>query len=189
MLLLLYRSVGDRFELRFFGLHFPLFSLLSGKLKVYTPFRFSKKSSEKISIVCVFEDVPGYSYTPETPQSDGETGYFHPVRRIIIRVLYPLHEEMNSASSPDNPDPGFEGCIFIQWMKKRGGIRRFGECRLKARECGFDADGYGVHLFMEWVQNPYDYSADGVKVSGFTIRLWGLRFIRVPRHVLKYADD
>ncbi len=146
MLLLLYRSVGDRFELRFFGLHFPLFSLLSGKLKVYTPFRFSKKSSEKISIVCVFEDVPGYSYKPETPQSDGETGYFHPVRRIIIRVLYPLHEEMNSASRPDGPDPGFEGCIFIQWMKKRGGIRRFGECRLKARECGFDADGYGVHL-------------------------------------------
>ena len=59
---------------------------------------------------------------------------------------------------------------------------------LEAR-IGAVGTGSRVHLFMEWVQNPYDYSADGVKVSGFTIRLWGLRFIRVPRHVLKYADD
>ena len=111
-----------------------------------TPLYVFQKRAVNHSIVCVIEDVPGHSYKPETPQSDGETGYFHPVRRIIIRVLYPLHEEMNSASRPDGPDPGFEGCVFIQWMKKRGGIRRFGECRLKARECGFDADGYGVHL-------------------------------------------
>ena len=150
-----------------------------------TPLYVFQKRAVNHSIVCVIEDVPGHSHTPENPQTEGETRYFHPVRRIIIRAVFPLHEEMNSASRPGGSDPGFEGCIFIQWMKKRGGIRRSGECRLKARECGFDADWFVKEMGMEFIATGR--TGDGKKVIYLVDLPWADRWmifydLEVPHH-------
>jgi hypothetical protein len=93
---------------------------------------------------------------------------------------------MTSGSSlPEGPDPGFDGCVFIQWLKKRGGTRSLRECFLKTRESGFDAETFIRNIGNEFIRSGLTRAGERV------IRLmdlswadqWMIRYdLEIPHH-------
>lgn len=41
--------------------------------------------------------------------------------------------------TPEGPDPGHGGAVFLGWLKKRSGIRKVSHCESKCKENGFTA--------------------------------------------------
>jgi len=88
-------------------------------------------------------------------------------------------------SFPAGPDPGFEGAVFLGWLKKRSGIRDAAHCKAKCKENGFTAEE-----FIDRVGE--DYVLLGRRPGGNTVikledKVWADQWmihynIEVPHH-------
>lgn len=86
---------------------------------------------------------------------------------------------------PEDPDPGYEGCTFLQWIKKRGNIRSFRECKLKTQEIGFDIKPFIKSMHPDYI--GMFQTGDGQKVIALNDLPWADRWMRsynleIPHH-------
>ena len=90
-----------------------------------------------------------------------------------------------ASKPPEDPDPGFGGCRFLQWIKKRGNIRSFKHCSLKAKELGFDAKSFIGVMHPEHI--AIRKSSDGQKVISLNDLPWADQWmiyynLEIPHH-------
>lgn len=85
----------------------------------------------------------------------------------------------------EDPDPGYEGCKFLQWIKKRGNVRSFRECKLKTQEIGFDVKDFIQRMHPKYIGKFK--AGDGERVIALVDIPWADRWMRyynleIPHH-------
>jgi hypothetical protein len=90
-----------------------------------------------------------------------------------------------ASTKPKDPDPGYDGCRFLQWIKKRGNTRSFRECNLKAQEIGFDTRSFVKRMHPELIS--IRKSSDGQKVISLNDLSWADQWmcwynLEIPHH-------
>jgi hypothetical protein len=103
-----------------------------------------------------------------------------PPKDLLFRRSYKMVSTL-----PEDPDPGYDGCRFLQWIKKRGNTRSFRHCTLKARELGFDASSFIKTMHPE--QIAIRMSSDGQKVISLNDLPWADQWmiyydLEIPHH-------
>jgi len=88
-------------------------------------------------------------------------------------------------ASPPPPDPGYEGTVFLQWLKKRGALRKQSDCEKKCQENGFTAKEFVHRVGIGYVQLAR--TRDGERVVKLMDRRWADRWmihygLEVPHH-------
>lgn len=87
--------------------------------------------------------------------------------------------------SSEDPDPGYEGCTFLQWIKKRGNVRSFRECNLKTQEIGFEITDFIRRMHPKYI--GIFRARDGERVIALNDLPWADRWMRhydleIPHH-------
>lgn len=88
-------------------------------------------------------------------------------------------------TSPPPPDPGYEGTVFLQWLKKRGAMRKKYDCERKCRENGFTAKEFVHRMGKDQVRLAR--TRNGEEVVKLMDRVWADQWmihhgLEVPHH-------
>jgi len=117
-------------------------------------------------------------------------------RQALHLFTFVAHPESidNAATKPDDtmaspaagrPGPRFRWMQILQWIKKRGNIRSFKHCHLKASELRFDFSSFMKRMHPSYI--AIMKSSDGQKVISLNDLPWADRWmifydLEIPHH-------
>lgn len=86
---------------------------------------------------------------------------------------------------PKGQNPGFEGAVFLGWLKKRGALREVKDCERKCLENGFTAKEFIKQVGQEKIR--IGETGNGNKVIVLVDKPWADQWmtyydVEVPHH-------